>query len=654
MAYHVITKNNKKSTLRLDGWDNVITGLGRDSYDKRLGAGVTSPERLTQRQLEDMYHSDDAARRIAEKYPWEMTRKWIRLGIEADDGRDSESNADLASDILKELKRLEAQPKFREALTWGNVYGGGLVLLGADDRGGSFEDELNEDRVQSIEYLNVFDRYEVDVDEFYVEPGPKFGKPKYFRLRDNATPRRGNTPLPEFNSGTRIHESRFIIFDGLQTSRRRRNNHNDGWGDSLYTAIWDTIRDYAQTWGSVAYLLQDYSQSVFKIQGLADALKSGEDDLVLNRFRVLNLMRSFARAIPLDAEIEEFKRDTIQFAGLDEVLDRMSERLAVAADMPLTVLIGRAPSGMNATGESDMRLFYDRVHSRQENKLQPQLERLVRLLFKSAKGPSQGAEPSRWEISFLPLWQLDEKEESERRKNQAEADKIYMEAGALAAEEVRQSRFGGAQYTVETMLDAAAREKEESDKEAKAEDMRTALAQAPAPDSPEGTDQDDERSDALHKVLFLDIDGVLVPAEEMRMGRERAKQTLEDGGMPSKPRTLRADPSSVRNLNRVLRLTGAEVVLSSSWRLDPGFEATKRWLAENGVEARVIGMTPDLGDRLTEIVDWLRRRTYVESWAAVDDNLPESSNIAQTTMRNGLDRRAANHLIEALGEEPIR
>ena len=52
--------------------------------------------------------------------------------------------------------------------------------------------------------------------------------------------------------------------------------------------------------------------------------------------------------------------------------------------------MGQAPAGLNATGDSEIRWFYDRVAARQRRELQPALKRLVKLLFLSKRGPTKG------------------------------------------------------------------------------------------------------------------------------------------------------------------------------------------------------------------------------------------------------------------------
>ena len=60
--------------------------------------------------------------------------------------------------------------------------------------------------------------------------------------------------------------------------------------------------------------------------------------------------------------------------------------MAGAAEIPATKLFGRSPQGMNATGESDLRNYYDMIASLQERLLRPALEKLLPVMAVSCWG----------------------------------------------------------------------------------------------------------------------------------------------------------------------------------------------------------------------------------------------------------------------------
>ena len=84
--------------------------------------------------------------------------------------------------------------------------------------------------------------------------------------------------------------------------------------------------------------------------------------------------------------------------------------------MPVTRLLGQSPAGLNSTGESDLRNFYDMIAARQESQLKPQLSRVDEVLQASLWG--QKNRPIGF--TFNPLWQMTELEKAELALKQSQ------------------------------------------------------------------------------------------------------------------------------------------------------------------------------------------------------------------------------------------
>lgn len=457
----------RKGTMKVktDAWENIITQLGR-SRDKRTGARVIHPAFIVNEDtFADLYHADDMAARIASLPPHEMTREWI--DIRSDDSASTSGvriettaeRVDVAKLALQKLDDLDAQKKVFQALVWARVFGSGLLFLGADDGWGgdlgsatqAVREPLRLDQVRSFDFMHVVHRFELDILEVDSNPfSPTYNEPTLYRWR--TTPIAGANTVQQFE----VHASRFIRFDGVHTTPRRMQG-NSGWSDSIFIRLEDIVRDYASAWGSLSHLFQDISQAVYKIDGLAAALASDGDSLIINRLQTLDLCRAVHRAIPLDAESEDFERKATPLAGVPELTDRLTSRLAAAAQMPVALLMGESPAGLQATGASDIRFFYDQIAAKQETMLRPALGKILQTIFMAADGPTRGREPDNWSLEFKPLWQMTDGEQAELRNKQASTDVLYINSGVLSSDEVAQSRFGGDRYSTETILDSEAR-----------------------------------------------------------------------------------------------------------------------------------------------------------------------------------------------------
>lgn len=428
---------------RGDGWQNLLTGLGT-TRDKRTHATFGGAMTFQNGQvLDELYAGDDVIARIADLPAQEMTREWIEI-------RAGEEEADVAKAAAQRLDDLDLQSKTTEALTLARLHGGALMVLGVDD-GQDPSKPLKEDAIKSFRWVSVVDRWEVTVASRYADPlSPKYGEPEVYTVRPQSEG--GGT-----SQEARVHESRVIRFDGVFTPRRRRALLQ-GWSDSIVTRIYEVARDFGQGYAGAATALADFSQAVAKFKGLANMLAADQEGAVLKRIQVMDMSRSIARLVPLDAENESFEIATRTLTGMPDVLDRMAQRLSTATGIPVTVLMGQSPAGLNATGASDIRFFYDKVKAEQERMLRPRLGRVLQLLFRSADGPTQGDEPENWSLEFRPLWQLTEKETADLRYVVAQTDDVYLRNGVTEPAEVAVSRFGGDRYSMETTIDVDARE----------------------------------------------------------------------------------------------------------------------------------------------------------------------------------------------------
>lgn len=110
-------------------------------------------------------------------------------------------------------------------------------------------------------------------------------------------------------------------------------------------------------------------------------------------------------------------------------------------------------------------------------------------------------------------------------------------------------------------------------------------------------------------VVFLDFDGVVI--------WERRQKARTSGGKL----VAAADRDCVARLNHVLRETGADVVVSSSWRLHHSIPELQGMLDRSGFEGKVIDVTPQLGTtRGFEVYTWLRNHPEVTAYVVLDDD----------------------------------
>jgi hypothetical protein len=120
------------------------------------------------------------------------------------------------------------------------------------------------------------------------------------------------------------------------------------------------------------------------------------------------------------------------------------------------------------------------------------------------------------------------------------------------------------------------------------------------------------------KVIFLDIDGVLVTRNSIKY------QHLNH---PDEPDTLFSQ-KAVKNLNKLVRLTDAKIVISSTWRLFHSLSNLQEIFKKQGINGEVISTTSvekatveeDI-PRGKKIADWLEKYPDVEKYVIIDDDV---------------------------------
>ena len=447
--------------FRVDGWVNQWSGIGT-IRDRSTRTEFQAGRVLSDEELDALYGDNDMAARICDALPEDALRLGFGIKVATDEGADVSAAADRSAALLARYDEIGLAQKVLDAWVWGRVFGWGALVLGIDD-GQDLAKPLNEQRVRAFTHANVVDKQFVTPLTWYKDPtAPNNGRPATYLLSPHAVQSGPTSALSSEGLSRRaermrgiagtveIHESRLLVFEGARTSIRRRQRRN-GYADSVLQRVNTELAKFGVSWDSLAHILQDAYQGVYKMHGLIDLLAANEVGTVRGRYAAMDESRSNFRSMVIDAEQEDFQRLGVQWSGLDKIMELFMIRLSAAARMPATGLLGQSPAGMNATGESDLTLWYDRVAAEREQTLEPRVRRLVRLIAAADGGPTE------FEISWPPLWSPSDTESADIRLKQAQADKIYEEMGAATASEIATSRFTADGWSPETAIDLDAR-----------------------------------------------------------------------------------------------------------------------------------------------------------------------------------------------------
>lgn len=448
-----------------DGLQNVLTGLGTEkekAFNTFYAINI-----LDRGQLDMAYRGDWIVRKGIDIPAFDSTREWRTWQADPDD----------VARIEAVEKKHQVQLKVMKALTMGRLYGGGALVMGVDQ--GAPEDELDVESIteDSLKFLHVVSRFELGTGPINWDiTSPYYGEPEYYTPLQRGIGKEGLEP------SVKLHPSRVIRFVGNEIPDLNTAN---GWGDSVLQSVSDAVMGAGATTSSIAQMVGEAKLDVIKIPGLSQNIASQEyEENLKARFAFANIAKSVFGIILLDAA-EEWERINSNFAGLPDVLKMYLTIASGAWDIPATRFLSQAPQGMNATGESDTRNYYDRLAKEQNIILSPKLDLLDNVILRSALGPVSPDEARDMWFSWNPLWQLSDKEKAEIAKSKADTFKIDVDAGlinevvlkkAREAQLINDETYPGLQQIIDEFDD----DPELEEANAQAEELQQQMLNAPA------------------------------------------------------------------------------------------------------------------------------------------------------------------------------
>lgn len=389
-----------------DGYANLVANIGTER-DKAAAGGylLATPD---QAQLDAVYRTSPIARKVVDLPAEDAAREW----------REWQAEAEQIGAIEAEEARLGLVAAVIRGLKAARLRGGAALYIGIEGQDPARPLRPETIRKGGLSYVAVLGRDDLTPGDLQRDPRlPKFGLPTGYTLSAGSA------------AAVAVHPSRLVVLTGEEVPAGSLSA-TDAWGDSALWAAQEAIRNLDSTAANIASLIFEAKVDVLSINGLTEKLRTpGYEDLLLRRFSLAAVAKGINGMMILDGE-EEHSTRTADFAGLPEIVDRFMQLASAAASIPMTRLFGRSPAGLNATGESDTRDYYDRIRVMQSLEIGPAMAVLDECLIRSALGVRP---PDVW-YSWRPLWQPSAKERADVARTQAEVLKIAAEVDALSGE----------------------------------------------------------------------------------------------------------------------------------------------------------------------------------------------------------------------------
>lgn len=360
-------------------------------------------------------------RKISERMAVEMTRKWIKLQATGE-----EDKSDKIKKLEAAMKRFKIKEHFRKLALLDGFFGRSHLYIdtGASDK----RDELKTDIGDGSNKMSEAKIKVGDIKGFKVVE-PVWAYPTNYNSNDPLQPD-WYCPNEWFVMSKPIHASRFLTFIGREVPDLLKPAYSFG-GLSISQMAKPYVDNWLRTRQSVSDLLHSFSVMVLSTD-MSTQLQAGGDDL-FKRIDLFNSLRDNRGLMIINKDTEEFSNVAAPISSLDHLQAQSQEQMAAVASIPLVILLGITPTGLNASSEGEIRVFYDWVASQQEVFFTDNLIKVLNFIQLNEFGE---VDP---ELTFVyePLWSLDAKTVADVKKVQADTDAVYLQNGVLNPIETR-------------------------------------------------------------------------------------------------------------------------------------------------------------------------------------------------------------------------
>lgn len=355
------------------------------------------------------------------------------------------------------LDELDWEETAMTAIRWARLFGGSIAVMMIND-GRGIDEPLDWRNIRSIDDIRVYDRSVIQPDYqsmFSYDPrdpfrtrGSRLGMPEFYHV----TSRTGSFT---------VHDSRCLVFQNGILPENTTNSIYQLWGIPEYVRINRAIRDAEVAHGSATKLLDRSVQAVYKMKDLAAELATEEgEDRVLRRLQTIDMARGLLNSITIDSEGEDYDFRQFQFSGVSDVIDSTCNFLSALTSIPQTILFGRSPAGMNATGDADLENWYNYLERIQKRMVKKNLRYLLSVIFQAGVRTGEVDEVPKIKVEFNPLWSLSDTEQADLDQKRAQTQftraqtaQLYIDKQVIDPSEVRAKLADSEEFDVENMLD---------------------------------------------------------------------------------------------------------------------------------------------------------------------------------------------------------
>jgi phage-related protein (TIGR01555 family) len=299
-------------------------------------------------------------------------------------------------------RRMQIWQSLNQVAKWSRLYGGCLGYIAIEGQDSATPLRIETVRKGQFQGITALDRWMVtpDLTHSIRTFGPSFGLPEFYDVIATSF----QFPFPR----ERIHHSRIVRMEGIELPFWQKQMENM-WGISILERIYDRLTAFDSTTQGAAQLAFKAYLRTYKIKGLRSIIAAGGPayEALTQQIELTRLYQSNEGLSLMDSE-DEFEAHQYTFSGLDDIMTKMAEQISGATQIPLARLFGQSPSGLNTTGDHDLRTYYDNIKRQQERWFRRPLDVVYRVLAASEEIKLEDG----FNYDFNSLWQTTDDEKS--------------------------------------------------------------------------------------------------------------------------------------------------------------------------------------------------------------------------------------------------
>lgn len=235
-------------------------------------------------------------------------------------------------------------------------------------------------------------------------------------------------PSQWFVMGQTVHESRFIDIVSRPVQQILKPSYNFG-GLSLIQMMESYVCDWRDVKRNVSAIVRTLRMRALKTDMDARLQSPGEFD---KRLKLFTQYQENLGIWAIDSA-EDLLHQQTSLSDLSNLLSNYQDQLCIPARVTNLKLLGNAPAGLNASGESELETWHETISGMQESDIRRALENIFKIIQLAEFGEIK---PEIY-FEFRPLNELSDKEKAEINEIKVRTITTATEAMLINSEEGR-------------------------------------------------------------------------------------------------------------------------------------------------------------------------------------------------------------------------